>query len=155
MSEKVDDHEPYRPPVRGEPVYNLMEAAELIGRTTGLFYAEKTKQRLQELGCRTGGPDGWHIHQSALVEMGWLTFEGEPTGHATKRSRKASGTPKLVTDVSEADPFAMMSATKEDLVREVLRLRTSLAASDGIRSVLEKDIERLQGQVSGFLDKLS
>jgi len=155
MNEKPVEHEPYRSPIPGEPVYNLMEAAELIGRTTGLFYAEKTKQRLQELGCRTGGRDGWRIHQSALVEMGWLTFDGEPTGQVTKRPRKPSGAPKVVTDVSDADPFAMMNASKEDLVREVLRLRSELATSDGVRTVLEKDIDRLQGQVDAFLKKLS
>jgi hypothetical protein len=148
----IEEQEPYTP-VEGEPVYNLVEAAEVIGRTTGSFYAPKNKVRLQELGCKTGGAEGWVIPESALIAMGWLNPDGAPTSRASRRPRK--GGVEFATDVSEADVFAMMDASKEDLVREVLRLRDELSTSEGIRTVLEKDIERLQGQVSGFLEKLS
>lgn len=134
----------YTPPIEGEPVYNLMEAVELIGRTTGLLYAPKNRERLEEFGAKTGGRD-WRIPHSALVRMGWLQDDG------TQTHVRTSNPVSLKADIRRELQYLEAENTRLKAENDELRLRNEQAS---VR-LTDKDSEilRLTKIIGTLLEK--
>lgn len=126
----------YQPPIEGEPVYNLIEASALIGRSTGLFYAPNHRTRLEELGAKTGGRD-WRIPLSALVGIGWLTEDLQPA------------LPPITPRGTEKDYRKGYERLKQE--NEVLRIRAEIAEARVADK--EAEIHRLQSTLTALIEK--
>jgi hypothetical protein len=129
----------YYPPVEGEPVFNLMEAADVTASTTGRFYYPKNRQRLEELGASTHGGQ-WFIPRSALVSMGWLTEEEDFPIRSGKQLPYAG----------KEQPSTRESISVKEQ-NHVLRMRAEIAEA----RLADKDaeIQRLNDTIKALIEK--
>ncbi|MCT1478690.1 hypothetical protein [Microbacterium sp. p3-SID336] len=121
-----------------DEIYNLAEAADLVGRTTGSFYTQKNREALQEYGASVGGAEGWAIPRSALIKIGWMNEDG--TVNASRRGRPAAAVDPADADMT--DPFVLVKLPPEVLAKEIGRLNSELlvarSENEQLRQTLDK-----------------
>lgn len=123
-----------------EEIYNLAEAAELVGRTTGSFYTQKNREALQSYGASVGGAEGWVIPRSALIQIGWLNEDGSV--NASRRGRPSTSAVDLA-DADMSDPFVLVKLPPEVLAKEIGRLNADLLVARSENEQMRQTLDKL------------